>query len=163
MLLPFSLCGESVSLKPSREEWLLSTRANICPVLNWANMDKVNTIAFSVPGCLPCCPFIPFLSLHCRCRADCWLIIAHTAHMLFSSKSLGEGINLIIPFWCVSFYISVCLFRYTCAIQTNRPAAKPDIHEAHNVPLWVTKVCKCSRLKLCHTETEHYYQHSVTV
>lgn len=109
MLLPFSLCGESVSLKPSREEWLLSTRANICPVLNWANMDKVNTIAFSVPGCLPCCPFIPFLSLHCRCRADCWLIIAHTAHMLFSSKSLGEGINLIIPFWCVSFYISVCL------------------------------------------------------
>lgn len=109
MLLPFSLCGESVSLKPSREEWLLSTWANICPVLNWANMDKVNTIAFSVPGCLPCCPFIPFLSLHCRCRADCWLIIAHTAHMLFSSKSLGEGINLIIPFWCVSFYISVCL------------------------------------------------------
>lgn len=109
MLLPFSLCGESVSLKPSREEWMLSTRANICPVLNWANMDKVNTIAFSVPGCLPCCPFIPFLSLHCRCRAGRWLIIAHTAHMLFSSKSLGEGINLIIPFWCVSFYISVCL------------------------------------------------------
>lgn len=161
MLLPFSLCGESVSLKPSREEWLLSTRANICPVLNWANMDKVNTIAFSVPGCLPCCPFIPFLSLHCRCRADCWLIIAHT-HVVFKQIT-GWGDKSDNPFLVCVFLHQCVLIRYTCAIQTNRPAAKPDIHEAHNVPLWVTKVRKCSRLKLCHTETEHYYQDSVTV
>ncbi len=80
-LFAFLSLRACVRLKPSREERLLSTQANICPVLNWANMDKANTISFSVPGCLPCCPFIPFLSfLHC-CRADCWLTNAHTVHV----------------------------------------------------------------------------------
>lgn len=91
LFLPFSLCRQGVGLKPSREERLPSTRANICPALNWANMDKANTISFSVPGCLPCCPFIPFLSVLSCCRAHCWLTSAHTMHMLFLSKSLAMG------------------------------------------------------------------------
>lgn len=122
--LPFSLCGQGVRLKPSREERLPSTQANICPALNWANTDKANTISFSVPGCLPCCPFIPFLSFR-RCRrAGGWLINLMPCTSCFSSKS-----DTVIRFRCMSFYMSVWSLLGTPvqskAFQSSWPAANP--------------------------------------
>ncbi len=103
--LPFSLCGQGVGLEPSREERLSSTQANICPALNWANMDKANTISFSVPSCVPCCPFIPFLSFLSCCRAYCWSTKAHTMHRFFFKQITGWRINLI-----TEFVYGLCLF-----------------------------------------------------
>lgn len=100
-ILPFSLCGQG------QAQWrkkLLSTRANICAVLNWANMDKANTISFSVPGCLPCCLFIRSLSVLLLQSSPLGNQCTHCAHVVFKQIT-GWGTNLIILSW--SLYISV--------------------------------------------------------
>lgn len=100
-ILPFSLCGQG------QAQWrkkLLSTRANICAALNWANMDKANTISFSVPGCLPCCLFIRSLSVLLLQSSPLGNQCTHCAHVVFKQIT-GWGINLIILSW--SLYISV--------------------------------------------------------
>lgn len=110
-----SPCGQGAGSEPSREERPPSTQTNICPALNWANMDKAKAIPASVPvpGRLPCCPIIHFPSV-----LQSWLLV-NPVRRLFKQIT-GWWINLIIPFW--SFSISVHFMRNTCAILSNRTA-----------------------------------------
>lgn len=116
-------------LEPIREERLLSTQANICSVLNWANMDKTNTISSSVCDFLPCCPFIPLPSLQDCCTNDHCLIrhmqrtrCFQASHwlrdkpdtvcmwMLVVCLFLQTFMVLLLPVHLLARYLCCCLF-----------------------------------------------------